>query len=346
MKRDRDIAPRPTVAQEGGVMSRMRLIVLPLLALALSVCASAAEMTKMTVATGVDPGFSIVYVAKLGGFFERNGLDVDMRTGPSGGAMVPLLLSGASNASVAASLAGINNHLKDADVVAVAQVVRYDRLYGIVARRDVESLADLKGKKIAVTVGNASESYWYDALKHDHLDPADFKGSLVNVEPPEMVAAIERNDVQAFSAWEPWISRAVLNVPNTKVLTDNLGTVQDVGFIYMSRKWINANHATAIRFMKAMNEANEFINREPEKTKQIVGKLLNLPKNLMDSIMPKCTYTFVLGDDAYAVTDRIVAQLVAQGRLKAGQFDFASWFDPDLLKGIKPEAVRLPALKR
>ena len=326
-------------------MSLLRSIVLRLLALVFSVSAFAADMTKMTVATGVDPGFSIVYVAKLGGFFERNGLDVDMRTGPSGGAMVPLLLSNASNASVAASLAGINNHLKDADIVAVAQVVRYDRLYGIVAKRDINSLADLKGKKVAVTVGNASESYWYDALKRDHLNPDDFKGSLVNVEPPEMVAAIERNDVQAFSAWEPWISRAVLNVPNTKVLTDNLGSVQDVGFIYMSRKWIDANRTTAIRFMKAMNEANDYINKEPEKTKEIVGKLLNLPKKLMDSIMPKCTYTFVLNDDSYAVSNRVVDQLVAQGRLKSGQFDFNNWFYADLLKEIKPEAVRLPAAK-
>jgi ABC-type nitrate/sulfonate/bicarbonate transport system substrate-binding protein len=327
-------------------MKRMSWILAGLFAAACSASSLAAEMAKMVVATGVDPGFSIVYVAKLGGFFEKNGLDVDMRTGPSGGAMVPLLLSNASNASVAASLAGINNHLKDGDIVAVAQVVRYDRLYGIVAKRDIGSLADLKGKKVAVTVGNASESYWYDALKRDRLNPDDFKASLVNVEPPEMVAAIERGDVQAFSAWEPWISRAVLNVPNTKVLTDNLGTVQDVGFIYMSRKWIDANRATAVRFMKAMNEANDFINQQPDKTKEIVGKLLNLPRNLMDSIMPKCTYTFALDDDSYTVSNRIVDQLVAQGRLKPGQFDFTTWFYPDLLKEIKPEAVRLPSARK
>lgn len=128
-------------------------------------------------------------------------------------------------------------------------------------------------------------------------------------------------------------------MPNTKVLTDNLGTVQDVGFIYMSRKWIDANRAPAIRFIKVMNEANDFINQEPEKTREIVGKLLNLPKNLMDAIMSKCTYTFVLDDDSYAVSNRIVDQLVAQGRLKASQFDFNTWFYPDLLKEIKPAAV-------
>jgi len=29
--------------------------------------------------------------------------------------------------------------------------------------------------------GNANESYWYDALKHDHLNPDDFKGSMRTV---------------------------------------------------------------------------------------------------------------------------------------------------------------------
>lgn len=297
----------------------------------------------MTIATGVDPGFSIFYVAKLGGFFEKNGLDVDLRTGSSGGAMVPLLISNASNASMSAAFAGINNHLKDPDIVAVAQTLRYDRWYGIVAKSDVKSLADLKGKKVAITLGNASESYWNDALKHAGLNPADFKSSIVNVEAPEMVAAIERGDVQAFSAWEPWLSRTNLNVPNTKVLVDDIGMVQDVGFIYMNRKWIEANRATAVRFMKAMDEANEFINKEPGKTKEMVGKMLNLSKSMLDSMMPKITFTLVLGPDSYAITKRIVDQQIAQGRIKPGQFDYRKWFYPDLLRAVKPAAVTLPA---
>lgn len=324
------------------MIARLRLLLYVLL-LMFSVPASSAERTKMTIATGVDPGFSIFYVAKLGGFFERNGLDVDLRTGSSGGAMVPLLISNTSNASMSAAFAGINNHLKDPDIVAVAQMLRYDRWYGIVAKSDVKSLADLKGKKVAITLGNASESYWNDALKHAKLNPDDFKSSIVNVEAPEMVAAIERGDVQAFSAWEPWLSRTVLNVPNTKVLVDDIGMVQDVGFIYMNRKWIEANRATAVKFMKAMDQANEFINKEPDKTKEMVGKMLNLPKNMLDSMMPKISFTLVLGPDSYAMTKRIVDQQIAQGRIKPGQFDYRKWFYPDLLRTVKPAAVTLPA---
>ncbi|MEO8848860.1 MAG: ABC transporter substrate-binding protein [Casimicrobiaceae bacterium] len=308
-----------------------------------SIAASAAEPVKMVIATGVDPGFSIFYVAKLGGFLERNGIDVDLRTGSSGGAMIPLLISNSSNASMSAAFAGISNHLKDPNIVAVAQVLRYDRWYGVVAKNDIKSLADLKGKKVGVSLGTASESIWYDSLKHAKLDPNDFKSSIVNVEAPEMVAAIERGDVQAFAAWEPWLSRTVLNVPNTRILSDNIGAVQDVAFIYMNRKWIEANRDTALRFMKAMNEANNFINTEPAKTKQMVGKMLNLPANLMDAMMPKVTFTLVLGQDSYFVTHRIVDQLIAQGKLKAGEFDYGNWFYPDLLKAVNPAAVTLPA---
>jgi ABC-type nitrate/sulfonate/bicarbonate transport system substrate-binding protein len=323
------------------MFTRLRCM-LSVLVLACSLPLGAAEPAKMTIATGVDPGFSIFYVAKLGGFLERNGLDVDLRTGPSGGAMVPLLISNASNASMSAALAGINNHLKDPDIVAVAQMLRYERWFGIVAKNDVKSLADLKNRKVAITLGNASESFWYDALKHAKLNPDEFKSSMVNIEAPEMVAAIERGNVQAFAAWEPWLSRTVLSVPNTKVLVDDIGRIQDVGFIYMNRKWIEANRDTAVRFMKAMKEANDFILKEPEKTKEMIGKMLNLPKNLLDSMLPKVTFTLVLGPDSLEVTRRIVDQQISQGRAKPGQFVYGKWFYPDLLRAVDPAAVTLP----
>ena len=55
--------------------------------------ASAQSLTKMIIATGVDPAFSQFYVAKEGGLFEKNGLDVTINTGPSGSAMVPFLIN-------------------------------------------------------------------------------------------------------------------------------------------------------------------------------------------------------------------------------------------------------------
>ena len=76
--------------------------------------------TKMTIATGVDPAFSQFYVAKEGGLFEKNGLDVTINTGPSGSAMIPFLVNNQVQAAYGSDLAGVVNHQVDPNIVAVA----------------------------------------------------------------------------------------------------------------------------------------------------------------------------------------------------------------------------------
>ena len=49
---------------------------------------------KITVATGADPGFAHFYVAKKGGFWEKKGLDVDLKLFPSGGAAFSSIVTG------------------------------------------------------------------------------------------------------------------------------------------------------------------------------------------------------------------------------------------------------------
>ena len=51
--------------------------------------AHAQPLTKITIATGVDPAFSQFYVAKEGGLFEKNGLDVTINTAAGVAAVAP-----------------------------------------------------------------------------------------------------------------------------------------------------------------------------------------------------------------------------------------------------------------
>lgn len=325
------------------MIKRLQFLLSALL-LACTLPAMAAASTKMTIATGVDPGFSIFYVAKLGGFLEKNGIDVDLRTGPSGGAMVPLLISNASQASMSAAFAGISNHLKDPDIVAVAQMLRYDRWYGIVAKSDIKSLADLKTKKVGVSLGNASESYWYDALKHANLNAADFKPAMVNVEAPEMVAAIERGDIDAFAVWEPWPTRTVLSVKGTKILVGSKGLIRNRNFIYMNRGWIEKNKDTVIAFMKSLVEANDIINGEREKATAMVSKFLSMPAELTKELMPKLEFDMYWHDATLEAIDASVALLQKQGKFN-GKFDYQAYIYADLLRTVRPDAVTLTKVK-
>ena len=307
-----------------------------------------AKAAEFTMVTGVDPSFSIFYIGQLSGFAEKNGLDSELKTGPSGGASVPLLIGHQSNASMAAALAGINNHLADKNICAVAQIASLARYYGVVASKEIQKIGDLKERKIGVTMGTGSETMWQAMLDHYKLNYDDYNKGVVNVEPPEMAAAIERGDIVAFSNWEPWLSRTTLAIPGTHILVDNMQVgLTDVVFIYMNRKYIADNRDKARKFMRAMLDANDHIVNKPAETKEIVGEFLNLSPELMNELYSKLTYEVKLDQQSFGKTKDILQQMLNQGRLKdVKDFDFNEWFCADLLKEVDPSRVTLPAMMK
>ena len=100
-------------------MLRRSLLAAPALIAALPVRAQGT--IRMTIATGVDPSFSPYYVAKEGGFFEKHGLDVTINTGPSGSAMIAFLIGDQVNSAYGSEQAGVSAHIRDANVVAIAE---------------------------------------------------------------------------------------------------------------------------------------------------------------------------------------------------------------------------------
>ena len=183
----------------------MRRIATVLLALAaaasIAATANAQSPAKMTIATGVDPAFSQFYVAKEAGLFEKNGLDVSINTGPSGSAMVPFLINNQIHAAYGSDLAGVINHNVDNNIVAVADGTYLVKWLSVVGR-NIPDMAGLKGKRVGVAKGTGGEIFWNRVVDKLKLNPADYK--IVDIEAPEMVAAIERGDIDAFATWEPW----------------------------------------------------------------------------------------------------------------------------------------------
>src|SRR2546428_6997359 len=218
-----------------------------LLVLGLVVCrAAAGAQTKMIIATGVDPVFSAYYVAQQEGLFKKHGLDVRINTGPSGSAMVSFLINGQIESAFGSEIAGVANHNPDPNVVVVAQATRLVRWIAVVGR-NIDNLDGLKGKKVGVARGSGGEVFWLAML--DKLQPEAADCNVVNVAGPEMVAALERGNIDAYAVWEPWVTRGLAAIKNTKVLKDQENVLEQGGYIYMNLGWIKKNPAPAESFM-------------------------------------------------------------------------------------------------
>jgi len=308
-----------------------------LLVLAALLCAGPSwAQTKMTIATGVDPVFSAYYVAQQEGLFKKHELDVRINTGPSGSAMVAFLVNGQIESAFGSEIAGVANHNLDPNVVVVAQATRLVRWIAVVGR-NVDTLDQLKGKKVGIARGSGGEVFWLAMIDKLKLNPADY--TVVNVEAPEMVAALERGNIDAYVVWEPWVTRGLAAIKNTKVLRTQEGILEQGVYVYMNRGWIQKNPAPAEAFIRALADATDLINRDRKRAAKDVSDFLkNLDPAMVEQLMAKLTFEMELSDFTVNLFRLAEAQLKAQGKL-AKPLDWSGFIYPELMRKVLPAKV-------
>jgi NitT/TauT family transport system substrate-binding protein len=168
----------------------------------------------------------------------------------------------------------------------------------VVARPGIESVKDLKGKKIGVEMGCLSHELLLNALKKNGMTESDV--TLVNVATHETAQVLASGDVDAIVAWQPNSGQALKSVPGSKAVytsADEPGLIYDtlavsIGSL-MSRRddWqkVVAAWYDVIDYMKDPANRKEMleilsarVNLKPEEYEAFLGgtKLLTLDEAL------------------------------------------------------------------
>jgi NitT/TauT family transport system substrate-binding protein len=92
---------------------------------------------------------------------------------------------------------------------------------GIVARKEIKSLKDLKGKKVAVNEGSVSQFFLNVLLKEAGMTQRDL--DVVNMKQGDAGAAFVAEKVDAAVTWEPWLTKSK-NAPHGHILVDSSKT--------------------------------------------------------------------------------------------------------------------------
>jgi ABC-type nitrate/sulfonate/bicarbonate transport system substrate-binding protein len=174
-----------------------------------------------------------------------------------------------------------------------------------------------------------------------HLNESDY--TFLNIEAPEEIAAMQRGDVNAFVAWEPWPTRAVQAIKGAKILIDNSEFVSQRSYIYMYRSWIAQNPDVALRIMRSLVEATDFINKDPDAAAPMIAKNGQLPVALVKELMPKLVYSMDFSEGSLQNIQAAIATLQQQGKMKK-PLDWNSYIYTDLLKQVRPSAIKFSKL--
>jgi ABC-type nitrate/sulfonate/bicarbonate transport system substrate-binding protein len=223
------------------------------------------EITTLSMGFGIDPPFAPHVVAIQKGWFKDAGFsDVKTQTFNSGNVAGEALVSGDIQLWTPGNLPPISMVHNGIPIVVVGTTsVNWD-VEKLVARKDanIKAPEDLYNVKIGLLQGSTSSAFLSSLARHYKLD--EHRLQVVNLPPPEQLASLASNNVQAFLCWEPWPHRA-LATGSTQIV--HSGLTSYFGANNGERVKVSANRSVLV-------VSQEFARRSPHALRAMLGALL------------------------------------------------------------------------
>lgn len=231
------------------------------------------DLTKVRVGDLRSEFWLPLYVAYEKGFFKEQGLDVELVAFKDG----PIALQSALNGEVAFSvlstepvLIAYDQGLKSKIIMATLK----NKPFMIVANESINSIAELKGKKIAAgTPGSSPYAFVTSILKKHGINPKK-DVELVNMDYGASLAALNNNQIQATFLDSTRINQSDLSKVNVLIDTVDVKTHKEIyktdkyeaSIVVASAEFINENPETTQKFANAMYQAMQWQQKNDDKT--------------------------------------------------------------------------------
>jgi len=133
----------------------------------------------------------------------------------------------------------------------------------------IKTLADLKGKKIALQKGSSAHYLLVRAVEKAGLSWSDIQP--IYLTPADARAAFERKSVDAWVIWDPFYAATELALP-TRVITTGVGLSGNNSFYLSSTTLANQYPEVVLALFEELSRADRFVQeRRPEAIKLIAN---------------------------------------------------------------------------
>lgn len=288
-------------------------------------------------------------IAEEKGFFKEEGLEIEnkLMTGPDEDAS--LVASGDAAVCFGSMYNNISVAANGVKVKVVAPLVNAAGTQAVVARKGLEinSPKDLEGKKIGMTNGAGVLIAIRNMCQATGVDVN--KLQFINLGVSDQLAALDRGDIDAMAAWEPWIGKALehdgtLLFSGTKSnLPGAEGAVHWIDFymtLQVTQDFYNKNPETVEKILRALHKATDYINENPKDAAKIVAKRINIDESECLRIMQENKYTMQYDQQFVEGADNMANFMLEMGNIKSVP-KTDDYLEPAMLKKVFPDEVKL-----
>lgn len=294
----------------------------------------------VTIGVAVTPLSSPVIIANVQGYFTDNGLDVVMKEYASGRHALEGMFAGEVDISTVADTPIVFNSFERRDFRILATFVYSYEDSKIVTRKDtnINIGADLKGKKVGVQMGTSGHFFLASFLTHNHLLTSQVE--LIDIRTADLPVALQNNEVDAISAWEPFAYEArqlledkAVALPSSRICrtTFNFAVMEDFA----------KSHPEALqRFLRAVDKGARFTKTNKEESQAIISQSLEVDKEEIGLFWDDYMFEIFL-DQSLLVGLEDIARwaIVNEFTDKTEVPNYLDYIYMDALEEVKSEAI-------
>jgi sulfonate transport system substrate-binding protein len=191
----------------------------------------------------------------------------------------------------------------------------------------LKTVADLRGKSVAVAKGSSANFQLLVALKKAGLSFADVKAQYL--QPPDALAALSAGKVDAWAIWDPYTAQAQ-NQLKARILQDGTGLVNGFEFQVASTKALaDRGRAAAMRdYVSRLQKAHIWVNAHPADWAATFSKLTGLPVQVTTTTVDRSGYKDLKLDADVIAREQQVADAFQEAGLIPGAVKIDDFVDP------------------
>lgn len=264
-----------------------------------------------------------VFVAEQQGFFEKQGVNVELQMYETAQPLMQALVQG--NIDVAGFTAlpitynGMNRSGKKLYFLSAMLEDSSHRVSYLLRKpgdTSITSISDLRGKRVGILPTIAYKAWLEAMLREEGLEPGT-DVQIQQIAPTLQAQALSSGGVDALFTNDPAATSAIRAevaelVSDAVEVPNYLGDPFVFGSFNISKEWADANPAQAQAIARALNDAIDFINENPGAAKEMMKPYL--PNQFAGDVSayPNARYTKV-GEATQEMLDAAATQYLEIG---------------------------------
>lgn len=244
-----------------------------------------------------------------------------------------------------AAIIGKANGLDTRLLSATARDIKH--YLGVVPGSGIRTLADLKGKRVAIFRGTASQLSFDAALASQGLAERDLQ--VINLDFNAATAALAAKQIDATWGLSNLIALKARGVAELPLSTDDLGGVGSIqGVLVADGRFVDRHPEITARLVKAQQKAVTWLRDEQNKQAYIdlVSGLANYPTLILQNDLHNASFSKIFDpqlDAGFLGRLQQSVDLAAEQRLVRKGFVVADWAEPKFLDAALGERKAVAA---